>query len=191
MRWMKYGRKEYSECSDKVSAVREGHTETYTDSNGEFVMTLFRLLLKDAADLQIEIPAITPEELLALIGKHRETLDKVKQAVYAHTDTWNGNLMVENDKLTGIVDFAAILFGDPLISHDFHDFGDSPTKAFLEGYGRKELDQKQKRRVLIYRIWQCLGMIVERGFRKYEDINQYTWVFDIFKENVELLRADS
>ena len=52
--------------------------------------------------------------------------------------TWDGNLMIKNGKLTGLIDYAAVLWSDPLLSHDFHDFGDTPDPYFLQGYGKTE-----------------------------------------------------
>ena len=162
--------------------------ETYTDSNYQFVLTLFHLLCMDAEDKKIEIPGITKEELFGLIEERKNLLEEAKAPCYVHTDTWDGNLMVKEGKLTGMVDFAAILYGDPLLNHDFHDFWREPSEELLEEFGIQELTRNEKIRIQIYRIWQCLGMIVERGFREYEDKNQYAWVIDLFKEHVEKLK---
>ena len=40
----------------------------------------------------------------------------------------------------------------------------------------------------MYRIWQRLGMIVERGFRHYEDPNTYAWALDEYAKEVRVLR---
>lgn len=165
--------------------------ESYCKKNSEFTALLFDWLLADAEEKGIAIPAISPEKLKVLIRKYRTELDIVTTPVCAHTDTWDGNLMIKNGKLAGIVDFAAILYGDPLISHDFHDFGEKPDQDFMKGYGKTKFTDDEKIRIQIYRIWQRLGMIVERGYREYEDIHMYEWVLDDFAHEVnKLLRED-
>lgn len=47
-----------------------------------------------------------------------------------------------------------------------------------------------KCRILVYRIWQRLGMVVERGYRGYEDPHMYEWVLGEFTKEVNRLRID-
>lgn len=125
--------------------------------------------------------------MMDMLEKCRIALDEVKQPVYIHTDTWDGNLMVENGKLEGLIDYAAVLYGDPLMNHDFHDFSPVPNKHFCRGFGKESFTANEEIRLLIYRIWQRLGMIVERGFRNYDDPNTYYWVLDEYaKETIRL-----
>ena len=162
--------------------------ETYFEHNYDFMKLLFEMLLLDAKEKEIEIPDITPKELLALLDKHKETLNEVTTPCYIHTDTWDGNLMIQNNKLEGLIDYAAVLYGDPLMNHDFHEFGEL-NEGFLEGFGKTEFTQKEMIRIQIYKIWQRLGMIVERGYRDYEDPNQYSWVHGEFTKEVNLLKT--
>lgn len=122
--------------------------------------------------------------MLGMLKKCREALDEVTQPVYVHTDTWDGNLMIKDGKLEGIVDYAAILYGDPLMNHDFHDFCEVPDDNFCRGFGKETFTPNEEIRLLIYRIWQRLGMIAERGFRDYEDSNTYVWVLDEYVREV-------
>ena len=127
-------------------------------------------------------------EMLDLLKKCRPALDEVTQPVYIHTDTWDGNLMIENGKLSGLIDYAAVLYGDPLMNHDFHDFCPQPNESFCRGFGKESFTPTEQIRLLVYRIWQRLGMIVERGFRHYEDPNTYAWVLDEYAKEVRVLR---
>ena len=162
--------------------------ETYTDSNFEFVYRLFAMLFQDAADKSLFVPEAPGEEMLDLLKKCRPALDEVTQPVYIHTDTWDGNLMIENGKLSGLIDYAAVLYGDPLMNHDFHDFCPRPNESFCRGFGKESFTPTEQIRLLVYRIWQRLGMIVERGFRHYEDPNTYAWVLDEYAKEVRVLR---
>lgn len=162
--------------------------ETYREENCDFVLLLFQMLLQDAKEKGIEIPAVTGEELLSMIESQRQILNEAKEPCYVHTDTWDGNLMVKDNTLVGLVDFAAILYGDPLMNHDFHDFSEEPRKEFLEGFEKTSFTKHEKIRICIYKLWQQLGMIVERGYRGYDDPSTYAWVLDIFKEEIAHFR---
>lgn len=57
----------------------------------------------------------------------------------------------------------------------------------LEGYGKKSFDPAEQIRIQIYRIWQCLGMVVERGYRKYSDPHLYDWVLSETEKEIRAL----
>lgn len=162
--------------------------ETFTDNNCDFMLILFRMLLDDAKDKSILIPQITHDELLDLVESQKEALNEVQTPYYIHTDTWDGNIMVYDNRFIGLVDFAAIHYGDPLMNHDFHEFSPEPRRDFLEGYGKINFSDNERIRISIYKIWQRLGMIVERGYRGYEDSGLYSWVLGEFSNEVEVLK---
>ena len=159
---------------------------THRDNNADFILLLVEMLLKDAADANITIPGITHTGLLALIGENRSVLNDNVFPRYIHTDTWDGNLMIKDNKLTGLIDYAAVFCGDELMHHDFHDFGEL-NPAFTSGYGKTQFTHSEKIRISVYKIWQRLGMIVECGYRKYDDPNMYSWVHGEFSREVEHL----
>lgn len=165
-----------------------GIPESECDRNSEFVYLLIDWLLLDFEEESTEaLPGITPDELRRLIKSFSEILDTAAVPKYIHTDTWAGNVMIKDGKMTGIVDFAAVLYGDPVMSHDFHEFGDAPYSAFLRGYGISALSSDEKIRNQIYRVWHRLGMVVERVYRKYSDPGMYEWVIEEFVKEVRTL----
>lgn len=162
-------------------------TDSFCDRNSDFVILLFEKLLADLEEKGGALKSISHDELMKLIGKFRAQLDTADKPCLIHTDTWNGNVMVKDGEFSGIIDFAAILYGDPLMSHDFHDFGEI-NADFLRGYGKTEFDNDELIRIQIYKIWQRLGMIVEKVYREYEDKNLYSWVDGEFDKEVEILK---
>jgi len=162
--------------------------ETFRDNNCDFVYLLFEMLLADAGDKRIEVPGVSSGELLKMIESQRSVLNEAKQPCYIHTDTWDGNLMIKDNNLEGLIDYAAVLYGDPLMNHDFHEFGDICVD-FLKGYGKTEFTHNELIRISIYKLWQRLGMIVERGFREYEDKNMYAWVLGEFTKEIDNFRV--
>lgn len=171
-----------------------GIPESECDRNSEFVYLLIDWLLLDFEEESTQdLPGITPNDLRKLIKSFSGVLDTAVVPKYIHTDTWPGNVMVKDGKLTGLVDFAAVLCGDPIMSHDFHEFGDAPYPGFLRGYGISELSADEKIRNQVYRVWHRLGMVVERVYRKYSDPGMYEWVIgEFFKEvrTLETMRID-
>ncbi|MDO5292322.1 MAG: aminoglycoside phosphotransferase family protein [bacterium] len=161
--------------------------ETHMDNNCDFILTLFKMLLQDAKEKDIEVPGMEATELLALIESQREVLNEVLHPCLIHTDTWDGNLMVKDDRLMGLIDYAAMLYGDPLMSHDFHDFSPEPGNAFCEGFGKASFTDNEKIRISIYKLWHRLGMIVERGYRNYIDTSLYAWVLDEYTNELDHL----
>lgn len=162
-------------------------TDSFCNRNSDFVILLFEKLLADLEQKGGALKSISHDELMKLIGKFRAQLDTADKPCLIHTDTWNGNVMVKDGEFSGIIDFAAILYGDPLMSHDFHDFGEM-NADFLRGYGKTEFDTDELIRIQIYKIWQRLGMIVEKVYREYEDKNLYSWVDGEFDKEVEILK---
>lgn len=164
--------------------------ETYTAYNSKFVYTLFDMLLKDARDKDVPLPnRIKASELRTLIKKAAPILDLATGPVFAPTDTWDGNVMVQKHNFSGLVDFAEILYGDPLITHDFHDPSVGKVRrATLRAYGRRYLSKDEKERILIYRLWQNLGMILEPFYRQYSDPHMYDWVKPLFAKDFHSLK---
>lgn len=161
--------------------------ESFCDRNSDFVILLFEKLLEDLEQKGGKLKSISHSELMMLIGCYKAQLDTADKPCLIHTDTWNGNVMVKNGEFSGIIDFAAILYGDPLMSHDFHDFGEINVD-FLKGYGKTDFSNDELIRIQIYKVWQRLGMIIEKVYREYEDKNLYSWVDGEFEKEVEILK---
>lgn len=163
--------------------------ETHFDNNYDFIYKIIEMLCQDIENIGGQLPNISSKEFMKIIESQKEVLLEAKIPCFAHTDTWEGNIMVKNSQFTGLIDYAAVIFGDPLISHDFHDFSEAPRKEFLEGFGKTEFTKNELIRISIYRLWQRLGMIAERYYRKYEDKNQYAWVIDTFTNELKNLKV--
>lgn len=170
-----------------------GMPETHFNNNADFILSLFKLLIDDCVDENIALPSVSKEELIELITSFRKELNEVECPCVIHTDTWEGNIMVKDDILVGLIDFAAMLYGDPLMNHDFHDFSPTPNPHFMKGYGLEihVFTRSEWIRIIVYKIWQRLGMIVERIYRHYEDKNLYFWVLDEFEKEINNLKKFS
>lgn len=75
-------------------------------------------LLADAQDKNIKLPA--DEEEVAVVLRQREAfLKEVATPSLVHWDLWDGNVFVEDGRITGLIDCERVLWGDPLMEYYF------------------------------------------------------------------------
>ncbi|WP_433797237.1 phosphotransferase family protein [Actinoplanes sp. CA-252034] len=126
-------------------------------------------LLDDAADWDVELPA-TPGRIRDLITRHERLLDTVRRPALLHFDGWDGNLLVDDGRLTGFVDGERFLHGDPLLDFTsaalFRRIEDEPDNPFVRGYGGVRFDAPARRRLSLYRLHLYLLMTVEMPSRR-------------------------
>ena len=114
----------------------------------------------------------------SVLAYHAHELDAVTEPRFVEWDLWDGNVMVRDGRIVGILDHERAFYGDPLIEHGFNgvllpDFGD--PAAFQRGYGKTELTEQERRRRQLYGIHLSLIMIVETVYRKIADPAGYVW----------------
>jgi aminoglycoside phosphotransferase (APT) family kinase protein len=125
-------------------------------------------LLSDAAHWSTPLPR-TVTQLRALAAANAYVLDEVTTPVLVHFDLWPGNILVDDGKITGLVDGERAFWGDPLAEMVslalFATIEDD--KAFLDGYGGIEFDDAARRRLALYRVYLYLIMLIEGAPRGY------------------------
>ena len=80
--------------------------------------------------------------------------------------------MIENKKISGIIDFERALWADPLMEYYFSDFMNN--KDFCAGYGinLNELDENSKIRRKLYNLYLYLVLKIECYYSNYIDLPQ-------------------
>ncbi|GIP21175.1 aminoglycoside phosphotransferase [Paenibacillus sp. J22TS3] len=135
-----------------------------------------------------EIGVVFPEsygEIRRQMLRHFDALDEVKVPYLVHWDLWEGNVFIQDGKVSGIIDFERAFWGDPLIEFFFGRFGASP--AFERGYGRSITTEGEQRRRLLYNLYLDLILVIECEFRKYTDQKHIAWTYENFKTGFEQL----
>ncbi|KAI8803573.1 kinase-like domain-containing protein [Cladochytrium replicatum] len=89
-------------------------------------------LLADAADEPTLHDKIPLARVRAVLEKISPVLEDVKEPRLLMWDSWDGNVMVDGDKVTGLFDFERAIYGDPLMEFAFF----RPSEALTAGYGR-------------------------------------------------------
>lgn len=126
--------------------------------------------IEDAArvDVRLEVP---PEKLMKKLLRDKNIFDEVTAPALVHYDCWDGNIFIENGKITGIIDWERSIWGDPLMELGFRTF--SPDPAFQKGYGLEKLSENQTRRALWYDVYMLALIASETAYRKYKI--DYPW----------------
>jgi fructosamine-3-kinase len=157
---------------------------------------IMEAVLDDAVTWNVPLP-VPPSAVRAAVDAHRTLLAAVTTPSLLHFDLWDGNVMVEDDHLSGLVDGERYLFGDPLVDFVspalFRDIGETPDDPFVRGYDRVralQIDAGVRRRLWLYQLYLYLLMIVEypsRGMSVADDPERWDLLCDLVRTRVSLL----
>ena len=145
------------------------HAPTWPKAFGRMVDAL----LGDARRWGTPLPE---DEIHAVLRRHAAALAEVRTPSLVHTDLWAGNLFVDpaSGALTGVIDTERSVWGDPLLELAGADqTGRGPVPAaLLAGYaeagGTLPLGTSSgDDRLLLYRLYMALVLLVEIGPRGY------------------------
>ncbi|MEU7867437.1 aminoglycoside phosphotransferase family protein [Dactylosporangium sp. NPDC049140] len=128
-------------------------------------------LLADGRDWGVALPVPEPE-IIAAIERHAGALGEVRVPSLVHFDLWDGNVLTDGGRLTGLVDGERYFWGDPLYDFVSPAIGrrieDEPSHPVLEGYYGQvphRLTDSQRVRLMLYRIQFCLLLLIEMPSR--------------------------
>ena len=116
------------------------------------------------------------EEVRQAIADHAACLDAVTVPQFCEWDLWGSNVMVADDRITGIIDHERAFWGDPIMEAGFLAAGgtgssDDPS-GFLEGYGRGPLTADELDRRRLYNLHLFLIMVIETVYRGHTTTDQ-------------------
>ena len=93
---------------------------------------LLEAIMRDGEDALISLPY---EGMRDLVRKHRTSLDRIAQPKLLLLELASDNNVVvdvKNHRVSGVLDFATAIWGDPFMSDCFY----KPTASFAEGFGK-------------------------------------------------------
>ncbi len=130
------------------------------------------------------------DDVRAVLTAHEHLLDDVTEPRYVEWDLWDGNTLVRDGEIVCIIDHERAFFGDPLIEVGFTGllspaFGNAT--AFLRGYGRGPLTEREEGRRRLYTLYLVLVMTIETVYRGHTDKEQYDWARERVGEVMALL----
>lgn len=156
------------------------------DSWPEAFLNIFDSVLEDGRRKQVELPYAN-RLLHDLAADNLGPLKAVTEPRFVHWDVWDANIMVQDGKITGVLDFERALWGDPLMEQQFRMY-DHPSPA-LEGYGWGPLSREEEVRARLYSLHLNLIMLVENEYRQYDTDQIARFARLGLEETVRWLRA--
>jgi len=153
----------------------------------EAFLSMIKELLDDARDNRVKL-IYDYIDIYSMIEEHSEALDMVKEPALIHKDLWKGNIFVnpQTAKIEGIIDYERAIYGDvllePVCGFLLHNY------AFMNSFfGRAYLEDDEKIRAIIYRIYLFIIMITECSFRQYPWEDSDKWAREQLGEAFEEL----
>jgi len=130
-------------------------------------------LLNDSRDMNINLP-ILYTEIESIIESFIHACNEVKMPKLVHWDLWQGNVLICDNNISGIIDFERSLYADVLMESFFRKH--SINNDFNSGYGIdfSALDKNAKIRLALYDLYLALIWLIEYYYRKY-DQSQLSW----------------
>lgn len=157
------------------------------ENNYEFVMFLFNLLLTDARKYEVPLSEEVYDTINNLLEEKQESLNNITNLCLTHTDIWDGNILVSNGKVSGVVDFADLYCCDELMTFYFHTIDGITSEFFLKGFN-KDLNYDEKVRIEIYRMYVILKMIVDCQIKKY---GKFDWMYENLFQRIDSINEIS
>ncbi|RZT01150.1 aminoglycoside phosphotransferase family protein [Cuneatibacter caecimuris] len=134
--------------------------------------SMLELGLQDAEAGKVDLK-ISGAGLLEHLEKDKDIFYEVKVPKLVHWDLWDGNIFVQNGKITGFIDWERSLWADPLMEVGFRTYKEN--EDFIKGYGIAAMAETQRRRALWYDIYLLVLVSLECEYRKYETMEMYEW----------------
>lgn len=137
----------------------------------EAFLCMIRELLEDAVAAKVVLP-YDYDKIYNMIYDKRNVLNSVKESSLVHKDLWEGNIFVDPNtvKITGLIDCERAIYGDTLLEPVCGFL--LKNEDFMKNYlGRVNLSKEEEIRVIMYRIYLFLMMVIECPYRKYADEN--------------------
>ncbi|MBB5197644.1 phosphotransferase family protein [Anaerocolumna cellulosilytica] len=178
----------YNAELNRVTGTKFGYYGQ-SDKQGEEWFTVFRSMImdtiQDADHLSIDLH-MKPETILELLEQDKPYFLEVVTPKFVHWDLWAGNVFVENNQVTGLIDFERCLWGDELIEVGFRS--NYQDKDFLKGYGLEQFSESQKIRIKWYDVYLFLIVVLETDYRKYDTRDTYHYAINNLKKCIEQIK---
>jgi aminoglycoside phosphotransferase (APT) family kinase protein len=129
----------------------------------EAFLSMVNDVLADAARFVVELPQ-PAEQIRQLVLDRVDLLDAVRTPRLIHFDLWDGNILVEDGRITGLVDGERAFWGDPVAEFVSLTLFSTVDDELLAGYGAAVDGEK----LSLYRVYLYLIMLVEGTPRGYQ-----------------------
>lgn len=155
----------------------------YNTSWRDVFLIMINSVLDDGEDAHMPLP-LPYQELRDLLYSNTVCMNEVTVPSLIHWDLWDGNILVHEGKITGIIDFERALWGDPLFEHYFSNTA-LDNASFVQGYGNYEqLTDNEQLRIACYKLYMDLIMYIECHYRGYMNEGHVAWAKSAMEQGV-------
>lgn len=179
-------------CNKRINTITgdyfgyPGSQELQDQSWQAVFVKMVEAVLQDGEKMDVDLGA-SYEDIRLNLRNMSQLLKEITQPRLIHWDLWDGNVFVEEGRITGIIDFERALWGDALMEHCFRGIVDSTLSTpFLEGYEWTSFTEEERKRRILYNIYLYLIMVIECAYREYDNDWQYHWAKDRLLEMLKL-----
>ncbi|SFW92257.1 phosphotransferase family protein [Amycolatopsis australiensis] len=148
-------------------------------------------VLADAARYGVRLPR-PAAEIRHLVHRHEPLLDLVTTPVLVHFDLWDGNILLDGGRVSGIIDAERAFWGDPVAEFVSLSLFRPPDAALLAGYqaagGPAEFGMPAWARLRLYRVYLGLIMLAEMVPRQDTDAERARFVAGHLAKDVDALQ---
>ena len=148
-------------------------------------------ILADAHRYGVRLPR-PAAEIAHLVHRHEPLLDLVTTPVLVHFDLWDGNILLDGGRVSGIIDAERAFWGDPVAEFVSLSLFRTPDRELLDGYraagGPAEWGMPAWARLGLYRVYLDLIMLVEMTPRKIDDADRTRFITEHLAEDIDALK---
>ncbi|GAB2591818.1 phosphotransferase family protein [Kribbella endophytica] len=141
-------------------------------------------VLADAERYEVELPSGVSRELAL---DRVELLNTVRTPRLVHFDLWDGNILVDGGRISGLIDGERAFWGDPVAEFVSLTLFSAVDDELLAGYGG-DIDRE---RLSLYRVYLYLIMLVERTPRGDDDEGMLKLILSHLTKELAALGATS
>lgn len=146
-------------------------------------------LLEDAEKIGMELPlALNKKVAEGILLKYKNDLEAVTDPILIHKDIWEGNIFVDEStyEYVGMIDCERAIYAEPLLEAVCGFLEEN--EVFMETYyGTADLSETEKNRVVLYKFYLALLMVVETPYREYEDVEHIKWTDKMLVKVLDVL----
>ncbi|MCR6487623.1 aminoglycoside phosphotransferase family protein [Amycolatopsis sp. OK19-0408] len=148
-------------------------------------------VLADAVRYGVPLPR-PAAEIAHLTRRHEPLLELVTTPVLVHFDLWDGNILLDGGRVSGIIDAERAFWGDPVAEFVSLTLFREPDRELLDGYraagGPVEFGMPAWARLGLYRVYLDLIMLVEMVPRHYDDADRARFLRARLSDDLDALR---
>lgn len=167
-----------------------GNSQLRGETWKEAFLKTMDAILEDGRRKNAEYGGISPSEIHKVVMKHAPSLEAVTTPQMVHWDAWDLNVFVEQGKVTGLLDFERVLWGDPLLEAQFRPlFGEGVT-GYMRGYGKSGFTHEEDVRCHLYSLHLGVVAKTECYYRLYETDEMANWAMKLLVPALKWLQEN-